>query len=945
MTVAIPGQAVFDMTGRPTGQVYNKYGFAVDRPPSVLNSVASTLAGRIGSGLIKADFAPKQVGRGIADGVQMPSPDYMRMLRDFQTQGGSVGENATKKLAEAQAIIDAMQAQPAASSGGNQQQQPAAGGSRLALNMGMPGFVDQSQPFSYAGSGYSYDDYDPATNTVRHNQSGIAGNIDMGRVSVADLINPENVRARSKPFDPAEGPPQFSFDPRGTYYDEDFASSFNQFQNQTQPAAGSSGNQQQPFGTSPINLPQTGSSGPSSSSVYGGAALGGLLTGDLQGALQTAAGYYAGQQGIEGAMATGQAGFGLGEQIGQRAFEQSQFRPFGVTSNLANIGTTAAGGVDLRLSQPQQRLQNQLLGGAQAAASTLGGAYDPRAGQIGGAAYGQAQQQLGQVGAIDPSIAAQRGAVGGLFGQTLGQMGQPTGFEGITQAGLGGAQAQLGRAGQPADINQLRGQFAGQVGGMLAQNPSAQIGQLGQQALGLGSQGLAGLEAPSDIESLRSQYAGLAGAAGRGLLTSPEQRQADIYESIRATQTPEEERQRLATEERLLAQGRLGLSSAAYGGASPELLAQETARQEAMARAGLSARQQAMAEQQQEMATATGLTGLASGLAGTSSDLQSAAQSRASQLSQLGLSAEQIESQLQSEGLSRGVTAGTAAGQLAGIASDLETAGIGRGATLANVGLAGAQAGRGFEQQDLANLLQLQQADIGAAGQQQALQQGRLGLGTGLFGLGTQASQLPSQLRAADIANMQQMMAAGYLPQQQALGLFGAAELPSQLAMKGQLGGTELQAQAARSGLESYMQGANMANLLQQQQLQGMLSSVVGQQMTPQERLINEILGGNANAGDGSLLSSLGVGEGDTPDWIKSIGDALGFGGGNNNDINNLLSVLSSRSGGGGSTSTGGLGGGGSNATGGFLTGDLFGGMSSGNTDAFNALLEQYGGG
>ncbi len=527
-------------------------------------------------------------------------------------------------------------------------------------------------------------------------------------------------------------------------------------------------------GTSPITPPQTGSSGPSSSSVYGGAALGGLLSGDLQGALQTAAGYYAGQQGIEGAMATGQAGFGLGEQIGQRAFEQSQFRPFGVTSNLANIGTTAAGGVDLRLSPSQQRLQNQLLGGAQAAASTLGGAYDPRAGQIGAQAYGLAQQQLGQVGAIDPSIAAQRGAVGGLFGQTLGQMGQPTGLEGITQAGLGGAQAQLERAGQPADI-----------------------------------------------EALRSQYAGLAGAAGEGLLTSPEARQADIYEAIRATQTPEEERQRLATEERLLSQGRLGLSSAAYGGASPELLAQETARQEAMAKASLSARQQAMAEQQQGLATATGLTGLAS--------------------------------------------------NLAGLSSDLETAGIGRGTTLAGLGLQGAQAGRGFGQQDLANLLQLQQADIGAAGQQQALQQGRLGLGTGLFGLGTQAAQLPSQLRAADIANMQQMMAAGYLPQQQALGLFGAAELPSQLAMKGQLGGTELQAQAARSGLESYMQGANMANLLQQQQLQGMLSSVVGQQMTPQERLINEILGGTADADSGGLLGSLGFGDAPTPDWIKAL--------------------------------------------------------------------------
>ena len=610
------------------------------------------------------------------------------------------------------------------------------------------------------------------------------------------------------------------------------------------------------------------------------------LGGMVPSLLQAGGSYYAGKEGIKAAQQAGQMGYDLTQGLGQRAFEQSQFKPFGVTSNLANIGTTAEGGVDLRLSQPQQRLQNQLLSGAQAAASTLGGAYDPRVGQIGGAAYGQAQQQLGQVGALDPSIAAQRGAVGGLFGQTLGQMGQPTGFEGVTQAGLGGAQAQLGRAGQPADINQLRGQFAGQVGGMLAQAPSAQIGQLGQQALGLGSQGLAGLEAPSDIESLRSQYAGLAGAAGQGLLTSPEQRQADIYESIRATQTPEEERQRLATEERLLAQGRLGLSSAAYGGASPELLAQETARQEAMARAGLSARQQAMAEQQQEMATAQSLTGLASGLAGTSSDLQSAAQSRASQLSQLGLSAEQIESQLQSEGLSRGVTAGSAAGQLAGIASDLETAGIGRGATLANVGLAGAQAGRGFEQQDLANLLQLQQADIGAAGQQQALQQGRLGLGSGLFGLGTQAAQLPSQLQAADIANMQQLMATGYLPQQQALGLFGAAELPSQLAMKGQLAGTELQAEAGLSGIEALMQGADLANRMEQAQLQGMLSQAVGSAPTAQEQLLNQLLnpGSAPLAGSSGLLGSLGgavgLGESKTPQWIKDLGYSIGLGGG-----------------------------------------------------------------
>ena len=50
---------------------------------------------------------------------------------------------------------------------------------------------------------------------------------------------------------------------------------------------------------------------------------------------------------------------------------------------------------------------------------------------------------------------------------------------------------------------------------------------------------------------------------------------------MHAAQRPEEERQRLALEERLAAQGRLGTSSAAYGGATPELLALSAAEREA----------------------------------------------------------------------------------------------------------------------------------------------------------------------------------------------------------------------------------------------------------------------------------------------------------------------------------------------------------------------------
>ena len=604
---------------------------------------------------------------------------------------------------------------------------------------------------------------------------------------------------------------------------------------------------------------------------------------DLGGLLKGGASYYLGSENIDAARQLGRETQEGAAALAAAAQEGSQFKPYTVTSGLANVGTTPEGGFNLNLSPEQQALQSGLLGGAQGLSGNLGGQYNPLAGQIGQQAYGQAQQQLGQATSYDPSLTAQRGAIGGIFGQQLGQYGQPTGMEGLTQAGLGGAMSQFGAAGQPADINQLRGQFANQVGGYLGQQPNTQLGQLSQQALGLGSQGLTGLTAPSDIEALRSQYAGLAGQAGQGLLSSPEQRQSDIYESIRATQRPEEERASMRLQEQLLGQGRAGISTDAYGG-TPEQLAMAKAQAEAGNSAALMARQQAMSEQQQAMANAQGLTGLASGLAGTSSDLQSAAQSRASQLSQLGLSAEQVQSQLQNEGLSRGVTAGSTAGQLAGIASDLESAGISRGATLSNVGLAGQQAGQQMSQQQLANLLSLQQADIGAAGAQQGLQQGNLALGSGLFGLGQQAALTPAQLQGADISNMQALMNAGYNPQQQALNLFGAGVPTAQIAQRGQLGGTELQSQATGQGIESYMQGANMANLLQQQQLQGMMSSAFGSQPTTNEQILNALL----NKGSAPLQGSSGF----VGDFINKGLGMLGLGGKNNDPTSAFLQAL-----------------------------------------------------
>ena len=96
---------------------------------------------------------------------------------------------------------------------------------------------------------------------------------------------------------------------------------------------------------------------------------------------------------------------------------------------------------------------------------------------------------------------------------------------------------------------------------------------------------------------------GLFGQVG----VDPSIAQANLYEQMRAVQRPEEQRQALALEERMLSQGRLGLSSDAYGGSTPEMLAQQTAIQEAMGRANLAARTQAMAEQKQALEAATGM--------------------------------------------------------------------------------------------------------------------------------------------------------------------------------------------------------------------------------------------------------------------------------------------------------------------------------------------------
>lgn len=98
-------------------------------------------------------------------------------------------------------------------------------------------------------------------------------------------------------------------------------------------------------------------------------------------------------------------------------------------------------------------------------------------------------------------------------------------------------------------------------------------------------------------------YAAQAGTLGSTFMERAGQdtgaREGEVYERIRALQREEEQGQRLAMEERLLGQGRLGVGTAQFGG-TPEQLAMEKAQATSQNQAALQAVKQAQAEQLQQ---------------------------------------------------------------------------------------------------------------------------------------------------------------------------------------------------------------------------------------------------------------------------------------------------------------------------------------------------------
>ena len=232
------------------------------------------------------------------------------------------------------------------------------------------------------------------------------------------------------------------------------------------------------------------------------------------------------------------------------------------------------------------------------------------------------------------NLDALTGAVGGFLGGTGGQLiGAGMSIDElnkITDIAQKSAeeQARIGREAQEASAFRpftvstgFGGVQATPEGGFTTTLDPQQAAQQQQlQALTGSLLGGMGGVAP-DVSGIQQQALGGVGGFLTGAMAPMAQREADVYERIRATQRPEEQRAQLALEERLASQGRTGLRTAQFGG-SPEQFALAQAQEEAKARASLGALGQAQAEQMQQAGLAESMFGLGSGAAALPASLQ-----------------------------------------------------------------------------------------------------------------------------------------------------------------------------------------------------------------------------------------------------------------------------------------------------------------------------------
>jgi len=265
------------------------------------------------------------------------------------------------------------------------------------------------------------------------------------------------------------------------------------------------------------------------------------------------------------------------------------------------------------------------------------GAGDVIAGVGGAAAQQKIIKDIEELGKRDVSAVFGQETVPQYEGGILGEISRRSEFKPFTVTTPTGSRATLGAGGMDTMLS-----------------PTEQA--LQSQLLGFGSQAFGML---GDPEARRQEQENIIGM----LTQDPMQRamrEQDIFGRMQATLAPEQERARLGLEERLANQGRLGVRTAMFGG-TPEQLALEKAIAEQQAGLGVSAMEQARAEQAlQSQQTLAGLgetrnrLGLLGQLGLSSIPTAYAGQNQLLANLQPQLEAQRIATALQSTGLGLG---------------------------------------------------------------------------------------------------------------------------------------------------------------------------------------------------------------------------------------------------------------------------------------------------
>ena len=207
----------------------------------------------------------------------------------------------------------------------------------------------------------------------------------------------------------------------------------------------------------------------------------------------------------------------------------------------------------------------------------------------------------------------------GLLGGADGADGANSAFNRAASLGLGatglafakdayddigqlGREAYEGLAGEEGLAQELRGMMEFQpytvtsaTGGQFGMMQDPETGQMTYQ-----------LDASPEERAFQEQALTDASSFFTEARTPIAQREQAVYDRMRAAMSPEEERQRLALEQRMAAQGRSGVRTAQFGG-TPEQLTLAKAQEEARNSAMLSAMQFAGQEQQRQAQLGTGM--------------------------------------------------------------------------------------------------------------------------------------------------------------------------------------------------------------------------------------------------------------------------------------------------------------------------------------------------